>query len=54
MNFTKFVGEFQYEYEKDLLFGEKYLFYAETKGCKRTCSAESNLKEIQLCMSIKF
>ena len=48
------VGEIQFEYEKELLFGEKYYFYIKTTGCKSYCSDESNLTEIQLCLFNNF
>ena len=53
-NLKELVGEIQFEYEKDLLFGEKYFFSIKTTGCKSDCSAESNLTEYQLCLLNNF
>ena len=52
-NLKELVGEIQFEYEKELFFGEKYYFYIKTTGCKSNCISESDEKIIQLCLSNK-
>ena len=48
------VGEIQFEYETELLFGEKYYFFIRSTGCDGSCSAESNLTEYTLCLFNNF